>query len=74
VNRSLDKAMPITVDPTGGPAVKSARQSTVTDDDITAYNNDQAQPVERTAKSLGKGPKVDAELPPHSVNLIELRY
>ncbi|MGW7680983.1 hypothetical protein ACWGID_09615 [Kribbella sp. NPDC054772] len=74
VNRSLDKTVPITVDPAGGPAAKSALQTTVTDDDITAYNNDQAQPVQRTTKTVGKGPKVDAELPPHSVNLIELRY
>jgi alpha-N-arabinofuranosidase len=74
VNRSLDQAMPITVDPAGGPAVKSARQTTVTDDDIAAYNNDQVQPVEPTTKTLAKGQKVNAELPPHSASLIELRY
>ncbi|MGZ0153076.1 hypothetical protein ACXJJ3_38865 [Kribbella sp. WER1] len=74
VNRSLDQAMPITVDPAGGPAVKSARQTTVTNDDITAYNTDQAQPVQRTTKMLAKGQKVQAELPPHSANLIELTY
>jgi alpha-N-arabinofuranosidase len=74
VNRSLDTSMPITVDPAGGPAVKSARQTTVTNDDITAYNNDQAQPVQRTTKVLPKGQKVQADLPPHSVNLIELQY
>ncbi|TWD82556.1 hypothetical protein FB561_3689 [Kribbella amoyensis] len=72
VNRSLDQALPITVDPAGGPAVKSARQTTVTDDDITAYNNDQAQPVQPATKTLANDPKVDAELPPHSVSLIEL--
>lgn len=74
VNRSLDTAMPITVEPDGGPAVRSARQTTVTDDDITAYNNDQAQPVQRTTTTLRRGHTVDAELPPHSANLIELRY
>ncbi|MFI5694127.1 hypothetical protein ACIA58_19930 [Kribbella sp. NPDC051586] len=74
VNRSLDQAMPITVDPAGGPAVRSARQTTVTDDDITAYNNDQAQPVQPATTTLRKGPKVEAELPPHSANLIELMY
>jgi alpha-L-arabinofuranosidase len=74
VNRSLDKTMPITVDPVGGPAVRSARQTTLTNDDITAYNNDQAQPVQRTTKTLAKGQKVQADLPPHSANLIELQY
>jgi hypothetical protein len=74
VNRSLDKTLPITVDPAGGPAVKSAWQTTVTDADITAYNNDVAQPVQPTTKTLRKGQKVEAELPPHSANLIELKY
>lgn len=60
--------------PAGGPAVRSARQTTVTHDDITAYNNDQAQPVQPTTKPLAKGQKVEAELPPHSASLIELRY
>ncbi|HEY3563200.1 MAG TPA: hypothetical protein VGL05_37295 [Kribbella sp.] len=73
VNRSLDKAMPIMVDP-AGPAVRSAVQTTVTDDDITAYNNDQVQPVQRTTKTLAGGQKVQAELPPHSANLITLNY
>ncbi|MFG1625264.1 hypothetical protein [Kribbella sp. NPDC049227] len=75
VNRSLDQAVPITVDPGGGQAVKSASRTTVTDDDITAYNNDVMQPVQRTTTPLrATGRKVDAELPPHSANLIELRY
>ncbi|WP_344187634.1 hypothetical protein [Kribbella karoonensis] len=74
VNRSLDQAMPITVDPADGPAVRSAMQTTVTDADITAYNNDQAQPVQRSMTTLAPGRKVRAELPPHSANLIELRY
>jgi alpha-L-arabinofuranosidase len=74
VNRSLDQALPITVDPAGGPAVRSARQTTVTDDDITAYNDDRAQPVRPTTTVLRKGRKVEAQLPPHSANLIELRY
>jgi alpha-L-arabinofuranosidase len=75
VNRSLDKAVAITVDPAGGPTVTSARQTMVTDDDITAYNNDMVQPVQRVTKALGaKGQRVDAELPPHSASLIELSF
>ncbi|MET9268147.1 hypothetical protein [Kribbella sp. NPDC003557] len=72
VNRSLDKTVPITVD---AGAARSARQTTVTDEDITAYNNDQAQPVQPTTRTLApKGRTVDAELPPHSASLIELTY
>lgn len=72
VNRSLDKSMPITVD---AGAARSARQTTVTDEDITAYNNDQAQPVQPTTKPLAaKARTVEAELPPHSASLIALTY